>query len=139
MRRERHRLAVAAREAGLHQVTYILQKYGIDSETDLSELDQHDFSELEPVVLHTKAILVCKETGALVSSGGCRYKRNVAFLVKYPATVALLSSEALPAMRAAERSSQHVESKDFATESESDAHEEVPERRLATRTVNALR
>jgi len=37
------------------------------------------------------------------------------------ATVALVSSEALPAMTAAERSSHQVESKDSATESESDA------------------
>jgi hypothetical protein len=43
----------------------------------------------------------------------------VAFLVNCP------SSEALPAMTAAERSSQHVESKVSATESESDAVEEA--------------
>jgi hypothetical protein len=42
-----------------------------------------------------------------------------------PATVALVNSEALPAMTAAERSSQLVESKDSATESESDADEEA--------------
>ena len=40
-----------------------------------------------------------------------------------PAAAALVSSEALPAMTAAQRSSQHVESKDSATESESDAEE----------------
>ncbi len=32
---------------GLHQAAHILEEYGICSETDLSELDQHDFSELE--------------------------------------------------------------------------------------------
>ena len=32
---------------GLHQQADILERYGMDSETDLSELDQHDFSELE--------------------------------------------------------------------------------------------
>jgi len=45
---------------GLHQATDILKKYGIDSETDLSELDQHDFSELKSVALS------CKESEALV-------------------------------------------------------------------------
>ena len=47
---------------GLHQATDILKKYGIDSETDLSELDQHDFSELKSVALS------CKESEALVWS-----------------------------------------------------------------------
>ncbi len=34
-------------EKGLYQVVDILEKYGICSETDVSELEQHDFSELE--------------------------------------------------------------------------------------------
>jgi hypothetical protein len=32
---------------GLHQAADIIEKCGIDSETDLSELEQDDFSELE--------------------------------------------------------------------------------------------
>ena len=32
---------------GLHQAAYILEKYGIGSETDVSELDQDDCSNLE--------------------------------------------------------------------------------------------
>jgi hypothetical protein len=31
------------REQGLHQVVHILENYGIDSETDVSLLDQDDF------------------------------------------------------------------------------------------------
>jgi hypothetical protein len=31
----------------LHQAADILEKHGIGSETDVSELEQHDFSELE--------------------------------------------------------------------------------------------
>ena len=34
----------------------ILKEYGMDRETDLSELDQHDFSELK------SGTLSCKET-----------------------------------------------------------------------------
>ena len=32
---------------GLHQAADILEKCGISSETDVSEVEQHDFSELE--------------------------------------------------------------------------------------------
>ena len=32
---------------GLHQAEHILENYGIDSETEVSELDQDDFSKLE--------------------------------------------------------------------------------------------
>ena len=38
----------------------VLDKYGIGSETDVSELEQHDFSELE------SRALACKEAEALV-------------------------------------------------------------------------
>ena len=51
-----------------------------------------------------------------------RYQRNVAFVVSFPSNSnSTVSSDALPAMTAAERSTQHVESKDSAMESESDA------------------
>jgi hypothetical protein len=45
---------------GLHQVANVLDKYGIGSETDVSGLEQHDFSELE------SHALACKEAEALV-------------------------------------------------------------------------
>ena len=48
--RHRQRSVSAAREEGdasNSQVVDILEKYGICSETDVSELEQHDFSELE--------------------------------------------------------------------------------------------
>jgi len=32
---------------GLHQTAHILEEYGIDSETDVSELDQDDFNKME--------------------------------------------------------------------------------------------
>ncbi len=77
--------------SGLHQAADILEKYGICSETDLSELEQDDFSELESEGLFAciplKA-LGCKEAQALVSNFGavrtCTCRENVAFLVKYP-------------------------------------------------------
>ena len=50
-----------------------------------------------------------------------------------PATVALVSSEALPVMTAAERSSQHVESKDSAS---AVAHEEAGTGAVTTRWEN---
>jgi hypothetical protein len=40
--RERQRLVDGAREKGLHQAPEILGNYGIDSETDVSVLDQDD-------------------------------------------------------------------------------------------------
>ncbi len=42
--RERQRLVDGAREKGLHQAPEILGNYGIDSETDVSVLDQDDLS-----------------------------------------------------------------------------------------------
>ena len=45
---------------GLHQEADVLEKYGIGSEIDVSELEQHDFSELE------SRVLTCKETEVLV-------------------------------------------------------------------------
>ena len=53
-------LGTLLEKEGLHQAADTLKKYGIDSETDLSELDQHDFSELKSVALS------CKESEALV-------------------------------------------------------------------------
>jgi hypothetical protein len=48
----------------LHQVADILEKNGIGSETDLSELEQHDFSELESRgLLHAKNLKRCCEAG----------------------------------------------------------------------------
>ncbi len=44
----------------MHQVTDILEKYGIGGEADLSELEQHDVSELESLcmqgLLHAKKL-----------------------------------------------------------------------------------
>ena len=56
--------ALLETEQGLHQATDILEKYGIGSETDLSELEQDDFSELES----ESRALGCKEAEALMSS-----------------------------------------------------------------------
>ena len=51
---------VRSRNQGLHQTVDILEKYGIGSETDLSELEQHDVSELESLcmqgLLHAKKL-----------------------------------------------------------------------------------
>ena len=37
---------VVLEKKGLHQVTDILENYGIDSETDVSVIDQDDFRKL---------------------------------------------------------------------------------------------
>ena len=58
---------------GLHLQTYILENYGIDSETDVSVLDQDDFIKLvslgmKPKTLHAKKLerwcdTVCARAG----------------------------------------------------------------------------
>ena len=52
--RDRHRLAEFLKKQGLHQVAHIFEKYGIDSETDVSELDQDYFSNLALKPLDSK-------------------------------------------------------------------------------------
>ena len=70
---------------GLHQEADILEKYGMDRETDLSELDQHDFSELESLglkPLHARKLKRLCEAGC----SACARHGNVAFLVNCPTT-----------------------------------------------------
>jgi hypothetical protein len=38
-------LRTVLEEQGLHQSAHILENYGIDSETEVSELNQYDFSK----------------------------------------------------------------------------------------------
>ncbi len=52
--------AALLEKKGLQQAANLLDKYGIGNETDVSGLEQHDFSELE------SHALACKEAEALV-------------------------------------------------------------------------
>ena len=54
--RDRNRLAAFLEKQGLHQVAHILEKYGIGSETEVSELDQDYFSNLALKPLDTKKL-----------------------------------------------------------------------------------
>jgi hypothetical protein len=60
----------------LHQVEDILEKNGIGSETDVSELEQHEFSDLESRgLLHAQNL-----------KRWCEAEGKIAFLVNYPSS-----------------------------------------------------
>ena len=75
----------------------------------MSELEQHDFSELES---HGRKSLHAKKLKRWREAVGTGTNEMLPSSSTNPAAAGLVSSESLPSLPVAERSPQHVESKD---------------------------
>ena len=86
---ERHTGCLAVSEKnGLRLVADILENYGIDSETDVSVLDQDDFRKLA-------SKMISASWGPCMQAVRARAEKMLPSSLTTPAAAALLSSEAL--------------------------------------------
>jgi hypothetical protein len=92
---------------GLRQAGDILENYGIESETDLSVLDQHDFNKLVSRVLKP---LHVKKIQSWCDTVRERVENMLPSSLNTPAVAGLLSSEALNVVTPAAHSVAAVES-----------------------------
>ena len=84
-------------EQGLHQAAHILENYGIDSETDVSWLDQDDLRNLVSQGLKPMQL---KKLERWCDAVRPRAEKTLPSSLNTPTAAALLSSEALNALNA---------------------------------------